>query len=44
VRESGRTLVVVTHDPKLAALGDRILWVQDGRLADQRPEAPPTPA
>jgi putative ABC transport system ATP-binding protein/lipoprotein-releasing system ATP-binding protein len=44
VRESGHTLVVVTHDPKLAALGDRILWVQDGRLADQRPEAPPTPA
>lgn len=40
VRESGRTLIVVTHDPALAALGDRILWVQDGRLATE----PPPPA
>ena len=32
VRERGRTLVVVTHDATLAALGDRILHLADGRL------------
>jgi putative ABC transport system ATP-binding protein/lipoprotein-releasing system ATP-binding protein len=33
VRESGRTLVVVTHDPALAARGDRKLEIKDGLLA-----------
>jgi putative ABC transport system ATP-binding protein/lipoprotein-releasing system ATP-binding protein len=33
VRESGRTLVVVTHDAALAARGDRRLEIVDGRLA-----------
>jgi putative ABC transport system ATP-binding protein/lipoprotein-releasing system ATP-binding protein len=32
VRESGRTLVVVTHDPKLAELGNRRLEMRDGLL------------
>jgi putative ABC transport system ATP-binding protein/lipoprotein-releasing system ATP-binding protein len=32
VRESGKTLVVVTHDPKLAARGDRRLEMRDGQL------------
>jgi predicted ABC-type transport system involved in lysophospholipase L1 biosynthesis ATPase subunit len=32
VRESGRTLVVVTHDPKLAERGDRRLEMRDGVL------------
>ncbi|MDQ3622585.1 MAG: ABC transporter ATP-binding protein [Verrucomicrobiota bacterium] len=32
VRESGKTLVVVTHDAGLAARGDRRLEIQDGRL------------
>ena len=32
VRERGRTLVVVTPDATLAALGDRILHLADGRL------------
>lgn len=33
VAESGKTLVVVTHDPDLARLGDRRLSLVDGRLA-----------
>lgn len=33
VREDRRTLVVVTHDAELAKLGDRILRIEDGRLA-----------
>jgi putative ABC transport system ATP-binding protein/lipoprotein-releasing system ATP-binding protein len=32
VRESGKTLVVVTHDPKLADRGDRKLEMRDGLL------------
>jgi putative ABC transport system ATP-binding protein/lipoprotein-releasing system ATP-binding protein len=32
VRESGKTLVVVTHDPALAARGDRKLEIRDGHL------------
>ncbi|MEZ5300094.1 MAG: ABC transporter ATP-binding protein [Verrucomicrobiales bacterium] len=31
---SKKTLIVVTHDPKLAGLGDRNLMLQEGRLAD----------
>ena len=33
VRESGRTLVVVTHDPALASRGDRKLEIKNGLLA-----------
>jgi predicted ABC-type transport system involved in lysophospholipase L1 biosynthesis ATPase subunit len=32
VRTSGKTLVVVTHDPELAARGDRTLEMRDGQL------------
>jgi ABC-type lipoprotein export system ATPase subunit len=31
-RESGRTFVVVTHDPNVAALAHRQLRMVDGRL------------
>ena len=33
VRESGKTLVVVTHDAQLARRGDRRLEIRDGLLA-----------
>lgn len=32
VEESRKTLIVVTHDPEIARLGDRILTLEDGRL------------
>lgn len=35
VRQDGRTLVVVTHDPGLARSGDRLLRVQDGRITQE---------
>ena len=33
--EEGKTLAIVTHDPRLAALGDRILYLADGLLASE---------
>jgi putative ABC transport system ATP-binding protein len=35
-RRRGRTLVLVTHDPSLAALADEILVLSDGRLVERR--------
>lgn len=47
-RESGVTLVLVTHDPDVAAYADRIVRLRDGEIVaieEQRPPAasPPTP-
>lgn len=37
-REPGRTVLLVTHDPAVAARCDRVLFLADGRLVDeQRP-------
>lgn len=35
VKESGKTLVVVTHDPKLAARGQRRIEIRDGLLVTE---------
>ncbi len=32
VDEFGQTIVMVTHDPKAAAIADRVLFLQDGRI------------
>lgn len=34
-RASGQTVVVVTHDPRVAAAADRVLFLADGLLVDQ---------
>lgn len=39
VASDGRTVVVVTHDPDVAAAADRVLRIVDGRLADEPIEA-----
>ncbi|MFD7553652.1 ABC transporter ATP-binding protein [Streptomyces sp. NPDC059835] len=39
VREMGRTVVMVTHDPVAAAHADEVVFLADGRLVD-RMEAP----
>ncbi len=36
---SGRAVVIVTHEPDAAAIADRVLELQDGRLHAQPPEA-----
>ncbi len=33
--DPGRAVVMVTHDPRLLSYGDRILHLEDGRLADE---------
>jgi len=35
-REHGRTLVLVTHDPELAAMADEIISLRDGRIVERR--------
>lgn len=43
VRELGRTVIMVTHDPTAAAYADRVVLLADGRIAgdivDPTPEA-----
>ncbi|MFI5669456.1 ABC transporter ATP-binding protein [Streptomyces sp. NPDC051704] len=41
VRELGRTVVMVTHDPVAAGYADRVVFLSDGRLVDEM--AHPTP-
>jgi putative ABC transport system ATP-binding protein len=38
VRELGRTIVMVTHDPVAAAYADRVVFLADGRLAGELPD------
>ena len=38
-REHGTTLVLVTHDPALAELSDRVIRVRDGRVVEPQAEA-----
>ena len=35
VRSSGTTLVMITHDPRVAAYADRDVMVRDGRIGDR---------
>ncbi|MFB7278850.1 ABC transporter ATP-binding protein [Streptomyces hydrogenans] len=42
VDEEGRTLVMVTHDPVAAARADRVVFLVDGRLADELTAPTPT--
>jgi putative ABC transport system ATP-binding protein len=38
VRELGRTIVMVTHDPVAAGYADRVVFLADGRLAGELPD------
>jgi putative ABC transport system ATP-binding protein len=35
VKDHGRTIVMVTHDPKAAAYADRVITLSDGRIVDE---------
>jgi ABC-type lipoprotein export system ATPase subunit len=36
-RREGSAVVVVSHDPRLGEIADRILLLEDGRLTDAMP-------
>ena len=38
VRELGRTIVMVTHDPVAAGYADRVVFLADGRVAGELAE------
>lgn len=43
-RDHGSTLVLVTHDPELAAQAERVVALRDGRVeSDRHPASPPGP-
>jgi putative ABC transport system ATP-binding protein len=35
-RSEGTTLVIVTHDPALSSLTDRIVHLRDGQIIDEQ--------
>ncbi len=37
-RDEGRSVILVTHDPRVEDLADRILWLEDGALRDRKAE------
>jgi putative ABC transport system ATP-binding protein len=41
LNRNGLTIVLVTHDPRIAAHARRLLWMRDGRLLSDAPTAAP---
>jgi putative ABC transport system ATP-binding protein len=37
-RDEGRSVVFVTHDPRVEEIADRVLWLEDGALRDRKTE------
>jgi putative ABC transport system ATP-binding protein len=38
-RDEGSAVLIVTHDPRVEDIADRILWLEDGRIRDRKHEA-----
>jgi len=37
-REENKAVVVVSHDPRILDIADRVIWLEDGRLSVKGPE------
>jgi putative ABC transport system ATP-binding protein len=37
-RDEGRSVILVTHDPRVEDVADRILWLEDGEFRDRKTE------
>ncbi len=37
-RDEGRAVILVTHDPRVEDIADRILWLEDGEFRDRKAE------
>ena len=35
LRTDGQTILMVTHDPKMAGYADRVVFLKDGRVVDE---------
>ena len=42
-REKGRTVIVITHNSALAAMADRVIRINSGRVVDMQQNPNPTP-
>ena len=40
LRRDGQTIVMVTHDPRMAGYADRVVFLKDGRVVDEEPIRP----
>lgn len=38
-REDERAVIIVTHDPRIEEIADRLMWLEDGRLRDRKQDA-----
>jgi putative ABC transport system ATP-binding protein len=38
-REENKAVVIVTHDPRIVDIADRVLWLEDGLLAPAKPQS-----
>lgn len=39
VRDEGKSVLIVTHDPRVEDVADRVLWLEDGALKDRQRQA-----
>jgi putative ABC transport system ATP-binding protein len=37
-RDEGRSVIIVTHDPRIEDVADRVFWLEDGGLRDRKTE------
>ncbi len=37
-RDTGQSVIVVTHDPRVEEVADRVLWLEDGEFRDRKSE------
>ncbi|MFX1298133.1 MAG: ABC transporter ATP-binding protein [Promethearchaeota archaeon] len=42
-REEGQTFIIVSHDPTIAGIAERVIYVIDGRIAKDRPKGVAAP-
>lgn len=38
-RDQGVSVLIVTHDPRVEDIADRILWLEDGKIVDRKSES-----
>ncbi|GGX48528.1 ATP-binding cassette domain-containing protein [Saccharospirillum salsuginis] len=37
-RDEGKSVLIVTHDPRVEEVADRVLWLEDGAIRDRPPQ------